>query len=223
VRSGLAALIGAERDMAVVGEASDGAETVAMVRALRPDVAIIDLSMPRKDGLAAIAEIRDEGIATRMLVLTSRRDASSVLAAIQAGALGYLVKDASPPELLQGIRDAARGTAALSPDIARLLVIEMGRRDPAETDSTELSAREIEVLKAHRTRPQQRKHQAARSEFPCAPVGRHVSNILDKLHLYNRTQAALYALRPRAREPRWVVLRTRPLGSSALLNCPRSK
>jgi len=194
VRSGLAALIGAERDMAVVGEASDGAETVAVVRALRPDVAIIDLSMPRKDGLAAIAEIRDEGIATRMLVLTSRRDATSVLAAIQAGALGYLLKDASPPELLQGIRDAARGTAALSPDIARLLVIEMGRRDPQETDSTELSAREIEVLKLI-ARGLSNESISGTLGISVRTVGRHVSNILDKLHLYNRTQAALYALR----------------------------
>jgi len=194
VRSGLAALIGAERDMAVVGEASDGAETVAVVRALRPDVAIIDLSMPRKDGLAAIAEIRDEGIATRMLVLTSRRDAASVLAAIQAGALGYLLKDASPPELLQGIRDAARGTAALSPDIARLLVIEMGRHGPQETDSTELSAREIEVLKLI-ARGLSNESISGTLGISVRTVGRHVSNILDKLHLYNRTQAALYALR----------------------------
>ena len=194
MRSGLAALIGAEHDMAVVGEASDGTETVAMVRALHPDVAIIDLSMPNKDGLTAIAEIRDEGIATRMLVLTSRSDAASVLAAIQAGALGYLLKDASPSELLQGIRDAARGTAALSPDIARLLVVEMGRRNPSETNSTELSAREIDVLRLV-ARGLSNEGISATLGISVRTVGRHVSNILDKLQLYNRTQAALYALR----------------------------
>ena len=194
VRTGLRALLERERDLKIVGEAVDGEEAVARVQALRPDVVLLDVAMPRKSGLAAIAEIKLAHPGVRVLVLSSFADTENVVAAIKAGALGYLVKDASPREIIQGIRDVARGVSSIGSDIARRLIAEVDRRDEPDDGTPHLTARETEVLKllAQGLRNEDIAHALAISP---TTVGRHVSTILEKLQLANRTQAALYALR----------------------------
>jgi NarL family two-component system response regulator LiaR len=194
VREGLCGLIKTEPGMELVGEAADGAEAVRQARALQPDVILLDLLMPHKDGIQAIKEIKAENPAARILVVTSFAENRRVFAAIEAGALGYLLKDASPQELIRAIRDVYRGESSLHPTIARKLIRKLGQ--PTDLPPTEdpLTEREVEVLRlvAQGLTNQQIGQKLVISE---RTAGTHISNILGKLHLANRTQAALYALR----------------------------
>lgn len=194
VREGLRALIDAKPDMEIVGEAADGIEAVLKARSLQPDVILLDLVMPRQDGIEAIREIKQENPNARVLVLTSFAEDEKVFPAIKAGALGYLLKDSSPQELLHAIRDVYQGRSSLHPTIALKLIRELSR--PSDLPPTEepLTEREVEVLRlvAQGLTNQEIAEKLVISE---RTVGTHVSNILEKLHLANRTQAALYALR----------------------------
>ena len=194
VREGVRSLINSEPGMEVVGEATDGIEAVLKARALHPDVILLDLVMPRQDGLAAIEEIKRENPEVRILVLTSFAEDDKVFPAIKTGALGYLLKDSSPQELLQAIRDVYRGQSSLHPTIARKLIRELSQ--PSELPPTEepLSEREVDILQlvAKGLSNQEIGDKLVISE---RTVRTHVSNILNKLHLANRTQATLYALR----------------------------
>jgi len=194
VREGLRALIGTKPDMELVGEAADGVEAVLKARSLRPDVILLDLVMPRKDGIEAIGEIKRENPKARILVLTSFAEDEKVFPAIQSGALGYLLKDSSPQELLQAIREVYRGESSLHPAIARKLIGELNR--PSDLPATEepLTEREVEVLNLV-ARGLSNQEIAERLVVSERTVRTHVSNILGKLHLANRTQAALYAVR----------------------------
>jgi NarL family two-component system response regulator LiaR len=194
VREGLRALISAKPGMELVGEASDGVEAVAQARALQPDVILLDLVMPRKSGIEAIREIKAENPGARILVLTSFSEDEKVFSAIKSGALGYLLKDSLPQELLQAIRDVYQGRPSLHPDIALKLIHELNR--PFELPPTQepLTEREVEVL-TWVARGLSNQAIGARLFISERTVRRHVSNILDKLHLANRTQATLYALR----------------------------
>jgi two-component system, NarL family, response regulator LiaR len=194
VREGLRALLATEPDMIVVGEAKDGDEAVFKAHTLQPDVILLDLVMPRKDGLIAIGEITHDLPDVRILVLTSFAEDEKVFPALKAGAAGYLLKDASPQELLQAIRDVSRGEPALHPTVARQLLCEFRRPvDPASvTPSLTERERETLLLVAQGLSNVNIAEQLVISE---RTVRSHISNILEKLHLNNRTQAALYALR----------------------------
>ncbi|MBN1217748.1 MAG: response regulator transcription factor [Anaerolineae bacterium] len=194
VREGLRTLISTKPGMEVVGEAADGIEAVAQARALQPDVILLDMVMPRMDGLQSIHEIKQENPNARILVLTSFDDDERVFSAIKAGALGYLLKDSSPQQLLQAIREVYQGRSSLHPAIALKVIRELNQ--PSDLPPTEepLTEREMETLRliAQGLTNQEIAEKLSISE---RTVGKHVSNILDKLHLANRTQVALYALR----------------------------
>ena len=194
VREGLRSLLETESGMELAGEAVDGEEAVAHARDVRPDVILLDLMMPRLDGIAAIGEIKREQPDARILVLTSFAEDEKVFAAIKAGALGYLLKDSSPQELLQAIREVARGESSLHPTIARKVLRELSRPPELPATPEPLTARELDVLRlvAQGLSNQEIAGRLALSE---RTVRTHVSQILTKLHLANRTQAALYALR----------------------------
>jgi NarL family two-component system response regulator LiaR len=194
VREGLRALIEAKPDMELIGEATDGVEAVSKACSLQPDVMLLDIVMPRQDGIAAIREIKHKNPDARILVLTSFAEDEKIFPAIKAGALGYLLKDSSPQELIQAIRDIYAGKASLHPTIALKMIREFSQ--PSDLPPTEkpLTEREVDVLKlvAQGLSNQEIADRLVLSE---RTVGTHVGNILAKLHLANRTQAALYALR----------------------------
>jgi len=194
VREGLRALIKSETGMELVGEAVDGVDAVQKAQALQPDVILLDLMMPRKNGIEAITDIKAMNPEARILVLTSFAEDDKVFPAIKAGALGYLLKDSSPEELLQAIRDTHQGESSLHPAIARKLVRELSQPSPLPPAEEPLTEREVEVLKlvAHGLANQEIAEKLVISE---RTVRTHVGNILSKLHFANRTQAALYAVR----------------------------
>ena len=194
VREGLRALIETEPGMVLVGEASDGVEAVRKARLLDPAVVLLDLVMPRKGGIEAIGEIREAAPSARILVLTSFAEDDKVFPAIKAGAHGYLLKDTSPGELLQAIREVHRGEPSMHPTIARKLMLELQRSSELPPTEEPLTQREAEVLSlvAQGLTNQEIADKLFVSE---RTVRTHVSNVLAKLHLANRTQAALYALR----------------------------
>ncbi len=194
VRGGIRALLETEDDIDVIDEAADGVETVLKTRSLNPDVILMDLMMPRKTGIEAIEEIKQEDPDARILVLTSYSDDEKVFAAIKAGALGYLLKETSTKELLQAIHDVYRGESSLHPAIARKLIRELNRPSNLPPSDEPLTEREIEVL-IFVARGYSNQDIANALFISERTVRTHVSNILSKLHLANRTQAALYALK----------------------------
>ncbi len=194
VRRGLRALIDTEPNMEVVGEASDGVEAVDQASELKPDVILLDMVMPRKSGPDVIADIKDQNPNARILVLTSFAQDDQVFPAIKAGALGYLLKDSSPQDLIQAIHNVHQGESSLHPSIARMLIAELSQPSTMPPTDDPLTDREVEVLKlvAQGLSNEDIAQSLVISE---RTVGTHVSNLLEKLHLANRTQAALYALR----------------------------
>jgi len=193
VREGLCSLINSAPGMEVAGEAADGLEAVAEAEARHPDVILMDLAMPRLDGIQAIAHIIQHNPQARILVLTSY-SGDRVLEAVRAGAMGYLLKDISSRELIAAIRDVYAGKLALHPAVTRQVMRKLG--SPAEPASREshLTDREVAVLKLI-ARGLSNEEIAQNLVVSDRTVAKHVGSLLSKLQLENRTQAALYALR----------------------------
>jgi len=194
VREGLRALFSTDPEIAVIGEAADGVEAIAGIRALRPDVVLLDLVMPHKSGIDVIIEVIQDNPQPRILVLTSFTDDDKVFPAIKAGALGYLLKDSSPRELLQAIRDVFHGEPSLDPAIALKLLHEFKQPIDQPPAPEPLTEREMKVLSLV-SRGLTNQEIADTLGISERTVRTHVGNILSKLHLANRTQVALYALR----------------------------
>ena len=147
VREGLRTLINTEPGMEVVGEAEDGVEAVLKAHAFKPNVLLLDMVMPRKDGLQTIIEIKSSLPDTQILVLTSFSEDDKVFPAIKAGALGYLLKNTSPQKLIDSIREVHRGEPSMSPDIAIKLMRELQSETDLPPTEAPLTERELEVLK----------------------------------------------------------------------------
>lgn len=194
VRKGISALLVTQPDIEVIGEACDGAEVVAQAMALQPDVILMDLVMPHLDGIEATRQITAQQPNAHILVLTSFAADDKVFPAIKAGALGYLLKDSGPTQLLQAIHQVARGEPSLEPAIARKVLFEIHHPPKAAPTTDPLTEREMDVLKLIAQGLSNREI-ADRLVITERTVCTHVSNILTKLHLASRTQAALYALK----------------------------
>jgi NarL family two-component system response regulator LiaR len=194
VRQGMAALLSVKPEFDILGQATDGVEAVELATSLSPDIILMDLQMPHKDGIEATREIKEDNPEARILIITSFAEDENVYLAIKAGALGYLLKDSSPEELMQAIHDVCEGRLSLHSNIALKLIEELNRPTDLQPTDDPLTERESEVLKlvAKGLTNQEIAEELVLSE---RTVGAHVSNILSKLHLANRTQAALYALR----------------------------
>ena len=194
VRKGIRALLATKRDIQVIGEASNGIEAVAQALNLQPDVVLMDLVMPKMDGIQATREITAKQPSTHILVLTSFSADDQVFPAIEAGALGYLLKDSGPQELIQAIRKVHNGEPSLEPDIARKVLAELSGSPQKPLTRDPLTAREVDILRLI-AQGQSNKEISGGLSITEETVHAHVSNILRKLHLASRTQAALYALR----------------------------
>ena len=194
VRKGIRALLATEPDVEVVGEAENGQEAVTAAQELQPDVILMDLMMPEMDGIEATRCITADHPEARILVLTSFAADDKVFPAIKAGALGYLLKDSGPEELVDAIRQVYQGESSLHPTIARKLLSELSGPSERPPTAEPLTEREVEVLRLV-ARGGSNREIAEALVISEATVRTHVSNILSKLHLASRTQAALYALR----------------------------
>ena len=194
VRRGLRTFLDLQEDIDVVGEAEDGEEAIAEAERARPDVILLDLVMPRLDGVAAIRGIRERSPSTRVIVLTSFLDDDKLLPAVRAGAAAYLLKDVQPQDLVAAIRTVHGGESELHPAAAARVMAELAEGGPRGDPRPTLTPRELEVLELiARGRPN--KLIARELGIAEKTVKTHVSNLLGKLGLTDRTQAALYAVR----------------------------
>ncbi|HEY2769688.1 MAG TPA: response regulator transcription factor [Solirubrobacteraceae bacterium] len=195
VREGLRAFLELQEGLAVVGEAQDGEEGVAMAGRLDPDVILMDLVMPKLDGVAAMRRLRDEGSRARVVVLTSFLEDERLLPAIQAGAAGYLLKNTEPAELARAIRAAHAGEAVIDPTVAARLVSALSSGAHVGLDGREqLTRRERDVLELI-VRGRSNKRIALELGIAEKTVKTHVGHLLAKLGVTDRTQAALLAVR----------------------------
>ncbi len=194
VRAGLRLLLSAQPDLEVVGEANDGQEALERALALRPDVVLMDLQMPRLDGLEATRRLRAALPQAAVVVLTTYTDSANVAQALGAGAIGYVSKDLPPRELAATIRRAARGVVHLAEPVQQTLLQALAQPPRAEAVPEELTEREREVL-GLLAEGRSNKEIAKALHVTERTVKGHVGNVLGKLGLVSRTQAALYALR----------------------------
>ena len=189
IRAGLEQLLAGTDDIEVVGTAANGAEALDVVRRIRPDVVLMDLQMPQVDGVAATRAIMSEQLGVDVLVLTSFSDSERIVAALDAGAVGYLLKDADPDDVLQGIRAVSRGESPLHPKAARAL---LGVR--AGSPQVQLTSRETEVLTLVRE-GLANKQIARRLDISERTVKAHLTSAFARIGVADRTQAALWAER----------------------------
>jgi DNA-binding NarL/FixJ family response regulator len=191
VRSGLAQLLTGAGDIEVVGQAGDGAEAVDVVRATRPHVVVMDLQMPGTDGVAATRLILADGLGAEVVVLTSYSDSTRIVAALDAGAVGYLLKDADPEVLIDGIRAVSRGESPIHPRVARQL---LASRAEAPAAGVQLTPREAEVLGLVQA-GLANKQIARRLGISERTVKAHLTSVFQRIGVVDRTQAAVWAER----------------------------
>lgn len=194
VREGLAAILSFYPDIEVVGQAEDGLQALKLAGQTQPDVVLLDLVMPNMDGLSTIPKIKEIAPKVRILVVTAFAETDRVYQAIKAGALGYILKDATRDQIVLAIRDVAQGKASLQPSIAVKLIQEINHPSELLYTADPLTKRELETLRliARGLSNQEIANELVVHE---RTIAKYVSSILDKLQLANRTQAALYALR----------------------------
>jgi NarL family two-component system response regulator LiaR len=195
VRQGLRFLLQHEVDIEIVGEAADGEQAIALVRQHVPAVVLLDLLMPKMDGLSALRAIKEISPSTQVIILTSHQGDDELFDAIKAGALSYVLKTAGVDVVVESVRAAARGESLLDPSVAAKVLEEM-RRARGRDGVDPLSRREVEVL-SELARGRSNKEIAKELSIGEETVKTHVSNILSKLHLADRTQAAIYGLQKR--------------------------
>jgi two-component system nitrate/nitrite response regulator NarL len=201
-RRALASLINGQLDMTVVGEAEDGSDALDKVRALRPDLVVMDVQMPRVDGVGGVRAIRGAGFDTKIVMLTVSEEDEHLFESIKAGANGYLLKNVRPEVLFEDLRGVMRGEAPIAPAIATRLLEALrtggvpGSRTAIEDAASDdaLTPRETEILQLV-AEGLSNKEIAARLSITEGTVKNHVHNALERLHLTNRTQAAAYVVR----------------------------
>ncbi len=206
VRQGLRTFLELHADIQVIGEASDGQEAVDLVVQLIPDIVLMDLVMPRLDGISATSRIKALGLGTKVIALTSFSEDDKVFPAIQAGASSYLLKDVSPDDLVEAIRAAHRGEARLHPEIMRKLMEQVAAQ-PASVkppDGPQLTEREAEVIHLV-VRGKSNREIAETLVISEKTAKAHISNILGKLGVEDRTQMAVYAIKNGLVDPGTVV------------------
>lgn len=194
VRKGVRALLKEIEDIEVVGEASDGKEAIKQAESLVPDVVLMDLVMPGMDGITAISQINSQQPEVQILALTSFATDDKVFPAIKAGAMGYLLKDSDPEDLVRAIRQVNRGEPSLHPNIARKVLKEISQPIRGTPTPDPLTERELEVLGLV-AKGMSNQEIATQLVVEEVTIRSHVSHILSKLHLANRVQATLFALR----------------------------
>ena len=194
VREGLVAILNYQPDIEVVGEAEDGIRAVEVAKKTRPDVILLDMVMPRQDGLSTIPKLKLAVPESKILVLSSFAESDKVFQAIKAGAMGYMLKDSTRVQVLQAIRDIASGEAQLQPSMAMKVIHEFNRPSEGSVMNQSLTRRELEALQLI-ARGFSNQEIATALVVHERTIAKYVSNILYKLHVSNRTQAALYAIR----------------------------
>lgn len=197
VRQGLKQILELEEDIEVVAQASNGDEAVAISRECKPDVILMDINMPGKNGLQAIEELKKDSYCPKIVVLTIHEDREYLFKTLQLGAEGYVLKDAEPSMLIDAIRNVYEGQSYIQPNMTKELVREFNRitlNEKEKQEKVNLTSREIEVLKLI-AEGMINKEIAKKLYISEKTVKNHVSNIFKKLHVSDRTQAAIYAFR----------------------------
>lgn len=195
VRRGLISLIESEDELEVIGQAADGLEAVAQAEKLHPDVVLMDVEMPRLDGLAALPRVLEKSPKSKVIILTTFADDERIFNALRSGASGYVLKDVAEHDLIEAIRKVMRGEPALAPQVAQRLISGVSQPATRPVDPlTNLSERERQVLKLV-GQGLSNKEIAHRLSFTESTAKAHVHSLLTKLGLADRTQLALYAVR----------------------------
>lgn len=195
VREGLKQLLELEEDFDVVGQASNGVETIEKVKELEPDILLLDINMPVMNGIKALKKLKEDGITTKVIILTIHEDREYLLETMQIGAAGYILKDSDSASFFKAIRDAYNGESYIQPKLAADLIKEFNRpRVPRSKSENELTQREYEVIVLI-AEGLNNKDIAERLFISEKTVKNHVSNIFRKINVSDRTQAAIYAFK----------------------------